>query len=157
IDRLLVEPLKAARFFPASTMRWCDLGSGGGSPALPIKLARPEVSLTMVESRSRKVAFLREAVRRLGIERGEVLHDRVERVGDRRDFGGTFDLITVRAVRVDPVLFDASGRLLRAGGELLLLGSAGAASDLPEGFRWKWRESLDAAGSSELVVYERAS
>ena len=41
VDRLLIEPLAAARFVPESPLTWFDLGSGGGSPALPLKLVRP--------------------------------------------------------------------------------------------------------------------
>ena len=43
-----------------------DIGSGGGSPAIPFKLAVPRLGLTMVEAKARKSAFLREAVRQLG-------------------------------------------------------------------------------------------
>ena len=45
-----------------------DVGSGGGSPAIPLKLAVPRLSLTMVEAKARKSAFLREAIRHLGLE-----------------------------------------------------------------------------------------
>jgi len=62
-DRLFVEPLAAARFLPNEPDVWLDLGSGGGSPAIPLKAVRPKLKLTMVESKVRKAAFLREAVR----------------------------------------------------------------------------------------------
>src|SRR6516164_7658019 len=65
LDRLFVEPLAAARYFPRDPVAWFDLGSGGGSPAIPLKILHPEASLTMVEARVRKAAFLREAVRGL--------------------------------------------------------------------------------------------
>ena len=44
-----------------------DIGSGGGSPAIPLKLATPGSALTMVEVKARKSAFLREAIRQLGL------------------------------------------------------------------------------------------
>src|SRR5437762_13109583 len=62
-DRLLIEPLAAAQFVEDVELTWIDLGSGGGSPALPMNIARPGLRLTMVESKSRKAAFLREAAR----------------------------------------------------------------------------------------------
>src|SRR5262245_21537530 len=58
-DRLLLEPLVAARYFPASARGLIDIGSGGGSPAIPFKLAVPGIHLTMVEVKARKSAFLR--------------------------------------------------------------------------------------------------
>ena len=65
IDRLLLEPVVAARHLPARCPSWImDVGSGGGSPAIPLTLALgPHVALTMVEVKARKSAFLREAVR----------------------------------------------------------------------------------------------
>ena len=67
-DRLFVEPLGAAKQIPPQTPSvWFDLGSGGGSPAIPIKIARPALRLTMIESKERKGAFLREAIRALGL------------------------------------------------------------------------------------------
>src|SRR5258706_16203374 len=56
VDRLLVEPLAAARFVLDSPLVWFDLGSGGGSPAIPLKIVRPAARLTMVESKVRKAA-----------------------------------------------------------------------------------------------------
>ena len=66
IDRLILEPLLAARHVPegASVI---DIGSGGGSPAIPLKLAAPRIKLWMVESKTRKSAFLREAIRQLDL------------------------------------------------------------------------------------------
>ena len=54
-DRLLVEPLGAAKQLRAdASLIWFDLGSGGGSPAIPLKIARPALRLTMIESKERK-------------------------------------------------------------------------------------------------------
>ena len=61
LDRLILEPLLALRAIPPVPAMWFDVGSGGGSPAIPIKIARPNASLVMVESRSRKAALLHRA------------------------------------------------------------------------------------------------
>jgi 16S rRNA (guanine527-N7)-methyltransferase len=76
VDRLIMEPLAAARFLPRGG-RLIDIGSGGGSPAIPLAIALRTSALTMVESRGRKAAFLREAVRTLGLT-GSVETDRAE-------------------------------------------------------------------------------
>ena len=65
IDRLLIEPVLATKYLPKSDATALDIGSGGGSPAIPMKLAAPGISLRMVESKTRKAAFLREVVRTL--------------------------------------------------------------------------------------------
>ena len=54
IDRLLIEPVAAARYVPDNARTLLDAGSGGGSPALPLKLASRNLSLRMVEVKTRK-------------------------------------------------------------------------------------------------------
>jgi 16S rRNA (guanine527-N7)-methyltransferase len=119
-DRLLVEPLAAARHVGNEPLVWFDLGSGGGSPAVPLKLSRPVLQLTMVESKARKAAFLRECVRTLALDRTAVENQRFEDLiaGDGRR--ASAQLVTVRAVRTDAVLFKTAAELLADGGRLML-------------------------------------
>lgn len=119
-DRLLIEPLAAARKVQDRPDRWVDLGTGGGSPAIPLKIVRPALRLTMVESKARKAAFLQEAIRALRLAGASVSDMRFEEFAHRPDAEGSADLITVRAVRVDKVLFDAAARLLAPNGRLLM-------------------------------------
>lgn len=60
--------------------RLIDVGTGGGLPALPYALLRPEDPVTLVEPRAKRVAFLRTAVRELGLARVEVVDGRIEEV-----------------------------------------------------------------------------
>ena len=80
-DRLLVEPLAASRQIPTHTPNvWFDLGSGGGSPAIPLKIARPALRLTMIDSKERNGAFLREVIRTLGLADSVVQTARFEEI-----------------------------------------------------------------------------
>jgi 16S rRNA (guanine527-N7)-methyltransferase len=133
-DRLLVEPLSAARRISDVPTVWFDLGSGGGSPAIPLKIARPALKLTMIESKTRKAAFLREAIRAIGISDADVLSERFEDVAVAPRGSGRADLVTVRAVKPNPGLFDTARLLLKDGGRLLLFRSAHSAGSDPEGF-----------------------
>lgn len=101
IDRLLIEPLVAIRYVPAKAERWLDAGSGGGSPAIPMKLAEPRLKLHLVEAKTRKAAFLREAVRTLGLANTEVETSRFEMMLTRPELHESLDLVTIRAVRLD--------------------------------------------------------
>src|SRR5688500_5649917 len=83
IDRLVIEPLAATRHIQPRSGRLIDLGSGGGSPAIPLALALPDLDLTMVEVKARKSAFLREAVRVLELRRALVENVRYEALLDR--------------------------------------------------------------------------
>jgi len=124
LDRLLVEPVAAAVLVRAVDRRALDIGSGGGSPAVPLMLASPAIaSMTMVEVRVKKAAFLREVVRELALP-ARVEGARVEDVAASKDAGGC-DLVTFRAVRADGALWDAVGRLLAPGGRVLWFGGLG--------------------------------
>jgi 16S rRNA (guanine527-N7)-methyltransferase len=122
-DRLFIEPLLAAELIPDTSGNWFDLGSGGGSPALPLKMVRPSLLLTLVESKTRKAAFLREVVRALKLPQTDVANVRFQELPTPTPAA---DLVTVRAVRLDRTLLDESARLLRVGGRLLFFGKPGA-------------------------------
>lgn len=127
IDRLIVEPVVASRLMPRSPGNWFDLGSGGGSPAVPLRILQPGLNLTMVESKERKGAFLREVVRQLHLERVRVLVDRIENLPDtERD---SADFVTIRAVRLDDSLLKSVGQLLTGAGHILAFGLAGASQE----------------------------
>jgi 16S rRNA (guanine527-N7)-methyltransferase len=123
IDRLIMEPLLAATYIAGAPALWVDLGSGGGSPAIPLKVVMPGVRLIMVESRERKAAFLRQAVTELGLADCEVLTARFEDLEDG-ELCGRADLITVRAVKANKRLASSAAALLRASGRLVLFHSA---------------------------------
>jgi 16S rRNA (guanine527-N7)-methyltransferase len=97
---------------------WVDVGSGGGSPAVPLRIAGLEASLTMVESKVRKAAFLREVVRTLELPRAIVENDRIEALAARQP--GSARLVTVRAVRLDVKFLAVARQLLQPGGSLAL-------------------------------------
>ena len=152
IDRVLIEPLVAADAVSKGFLRWWDLGSGGGSPALPIRIVRPDAQLTLVEARSRKVAFLREAVRELALPNVDVIAGRFEHAIGRPELDGTADLVTVRAVKVDATLLDLSHGLLKEGGELLLFATLDAPIPTTRLFTLERTIDLIPGGRSELRV-----
>lgn len=119
IDRLILEPLVAARWIPDEAGSLIDIGSGGGSPAIPLQLALPRLALVMVERRVRKAAFLREAVRELELKDARVERARFEALTESPDFAGRTDVVTVRAVRVGVSELTALAAMLRPRGLLL--------------------------------------
>ena len=119
IDKLVVEPLMGRSFMPEGVPRWVDLGSGGGSPAIPLRVSVQRGDLTMVESRERKCAFLREAARRLGLARSGALAVRFE---DLQLAGA--DVVTFRAVRVDEAFVALLQRVSAHSARFLAFGSS---------------------------------
>ena len=90
VDRLLIEPVVASKYSPQNARTILDAGSGGGSPAIPLKLAVPQLQLRMVEVKTRKTVFLREAVRTLGLSATEVETSRFEELLSRPDLHEAF-------------------------------------------------------------------
>lgn len=121
IDRLLLEPVAAARHLSPAVVSLMDVGSGGGSPALPLALALgPQVRVTMVEVKARKSAFLREAVRHLGLTDSKVETSRYEELLTRPELYERFDVLSMRAVRVEPRVLMTLQAFVKPGGSLLL-------------------------------------
>src|SRR6202162_1750633 len=96
-----------------------DVGSGGGLPGLPLKIARPELKVTLVESDQAKAAFLVRACGALGLDDVEVVARRAEEVGQDRRLRETFGVAVARALAPMPVLVELCLPLVRVGGRLL--------------------------------------
>jgi len=129
IDRLLVEPFLAAEsielgFGDEGRKLLLDIGSGSGSPAIPLKVARPSLQLAMVESRSRKSAFLREAIRDLSLDGATVITARFEDLHLDSKLRQKADWASVRAVRTDQGLWQAVSAVLSSNGRVLWFRSA---------------------------------
>lgn len=104
LDSLACLPL-----VPTGSLQAVDIGSGAGFPALPLKIVRPELSVTLVEASRRKATFLLHMVRRLGLKGIRVLQVRAEAMGMNPQEAGAYDLGLARAVAAPP----AAGRLVR--------------------------------------------
>lgn len=120
IDRLLIEPLVAASYVPENSRTLLDAGSGGGSPAIPLKLASNNLALRMVEVKTRKAVFLREAVRELGLKDAQVETSRFEELLSRPELHEALDLVSIRAVRIETRTLNTLQAFLKPGGKLLL-------------------------------------
>ena len=157
LDRLVLEPLLAVRRIPRHAAALVDIGSGGGSPAIPIRMAMPGLFVRMVEARVRKAAFLREAVRQLKLDGVVVERCRYEELLDRPELEGAHDVLTVRGVRVDEEAAASLEGLVRAGGTLLFFGGVGGEENDGSAVRAEAApgEGADRGGGSGLVVVRK--
>jgi 16S rRNA (guanine527-N7)-methyltransferase len=99
--------------------RLVDVGSGGGLPGLPLKIARPDLEVVLVEADSDKAAFLVQACARLHLEGVEIVNRRAEEAGHDPRLREAFDLAVARALAPMPVLAELCLPFVRVGGRLL--------------------------------------
>ncbi|HVD01114.1 MAG TPA: 16S rRNA (guanine(527)-N(7))-methyltransferase RsmG [Candidatus Dormibacteraeota bacterium] len=127
-DRALIDDsLVLLDFLPPGPLRVIDVGSGGGLPGLPLKIARPELRLTLLEANRRKAAFLVQAAARLGLDGVEVVAERAETAGHDPRYREAFDFALARAVAAMPVLAELCLPLVAVGGRLLAMKTAATA------------------------------
>lgn len=101
-----------------------DVGSGGGLPGLALKIARPDLRLTLIESNGRKAAFLEHAAAVLELEDVQVVARRAEEAGQDPSLRECFDAAVARALAAMPVLVELCLPFVRVGGVLLAMKAA---------------------------------
>ena len=99
----------------------CDVGAGAGFPSLPIKILRPDLRLTIVDSLGKRLKFLQELLDKLEISGVELVHGRAEDVGQNPAYREQFDLVTARAVARMSVLSEYCLPLAKTGGKFVAL------------------------------------
>lgn len=123
VERHFAECIFAAQQLSNQVNTLLDFGSGAGLPGIPIAICRPEIGVTLAESQGKKAAFLREAVRMLGLK-AEVWDRRVEQIPR------VFDAVTLRAVdRMAEACQTAVGKLA-PGGVLMVFATRGTEPEL---------------------------
>jgi 16S rRNA (guanine527-N7)-methyltransferase len=157
IDRLLLEPILASRHLPATDVRLMDVGSGGGSPAIPLKLASPQAALTMVEVKARKSAFLREAIRTLELGQTTVETSRYEELLARPELHESVNVLTLRAVRVELRSLMTLQAFLRPGGTMFMFRGPGGPKEPQSVPMLRWVDTYPLVDSlqSRLTVLKK--
>lgn len=98
----------------------CDVGAGAGFPSIPIKIVRPDLKITIVDSLNKRVNFLNELSADLGLDKMHLVHDRAENFG-QYTARHMFDVVTARAVANLNVLLELCLPLVRTGGHFIVL------------------------------------
>jgi len=120
----VADSLSAACFFSSLRemrgLRLCDLGCGGGLPSLILAAAFPDVCVFAVDSRGKKVEFVRAAAEKMGLENLTAIHARGNELGRQKEFHKNFDMVTARAVSDAKTLIHESASLLKREGSLII-------------------------------------
>jgi len=138
------ESLFAASAVPIRGGRLADVGSGAGFPGIPLRMLLPSLDLTLIESNSKKAAFLAEVARTLGLDQVHVLRARMEEV----DSGvAPFDITTARALGQHEEFLTWSRSHLKEGGKAVLWLGEEDAEAIRHKSRWAWQKPIRIPGS----------
>jgi 16S rRNA (guanine527-N7)-methyltransferase len=145
LSALELEPIRSAG-------RMADLGSGAGLPGLVIAAALPESRVDLIESASRKCAFLRDAGERMGLANAAVVCERSEEwaAGEGRE---AYDVVTARAVGPLATLAELASPLLRDGGVLAAWKGARVAEEEAEAARAAQRLAMEPIEIRSMQPY----
>jgi len=106
-----------------------DVGSGAGLPGIPVAIARPDLTVYLIEPMLRRTTWLREIVAELGLENVEIIRAKAHILAES---GQHFDVVTSRAVAALPTLTEWSMPLVRKDGQLLAIKGDSAEGELAD-------------------------
>ncbi len=108
-----------------------DVGTGAGFPGLVLKLARPDIKMTFLDSTRKKLGFIESVLNECGVE-GEILHMRAEEAAQLTKYREKFDFATARAVAALPVLSEYCLPFVKQGGSFISMKSAESNEEIGE-------------------------
>lgn len=114
-EKHFTDSLKGEEFFPLNA-EVIEIGSGGGFPSVPLKIARDDLSFTLLEATEKKCGYLRIVGKELGFENFNVVCGRAEEFGKKEEFREKFDVATARAVARLNVLCEYCLPFVKKGG-----------------------------------------
>ena len=110
----------------------CDVGAGAGFPSIPLKIIKPEIKVTIVDSLGKRLTFLQELVDKLDLKDVTLVHGRAEDVGQNKQYREQFDLVTARAVANMAVLSEYCLPLVKKDGNFIALKGPKADEELKD-------------------------
>jgi 16S rRNA (guanine527-N7)-methyltransferase len=120
VEHLFLDSLLFLGVLPKALRSLGDIGSGAGFPGIPIKIVRPEVNVTLIESRQRRASFLSTVVRELGLERIRVEAGRAEDAAEKG--AGSLDAVAMRCAGDPEMVLDSARALVAPGGVIVVSG-----------------------------------
>jgi len=115
-------------------LRVIDIGSGAGFPGVPLLILQPQLKLSLLDAREKRLEFLRQLLERLHLS-AELLHSRGEEAAHDPKYRSRFDLALARAVAPLPQLLEICLPFLRQGGNFCALKGPAADRELTESAR----------------------
>ena len=111
----------------------CDVGAGAGFPSIPLKIAFPELNVTIVDSLNKRITFLEHLAKVLKLENMRFIHDRAETFGQNPAHREKYEIVMARAVARMSVLSELCLPLARVGGTFIAMKGGQADDELQDG------------------------
>lgn len=109
-----------------------DIGTGAGFPGLPLKIANPSLSVTLVDSLNKRINFLNEVIEQIGIDHIKTIHNRAEDFGQNKEYREMFDVAVSRAVARLNVLVEYLLPAVKVGGICICMKGPDAQEEIDE-------------------------
>jgi len=149
VGRHFGESIYSTQLLPVENCRLVDIGTGAGFPGLALKIASPDMKLTLIESNKKKCAFLAEVVRVLELTGVEILPERFEQI---RPEGVFADVVTSRAVGEFKPLLSWSAKALKRRGHLMVWVGAEDSTRIAISQGWTWRPATHLPDSQRRFI-----
>jgi 16S rRNA (guanine527-N7)-methyltransferase len=140
IDSIAILPIMR-EFLSSTQVQIADLGSGGGLPAIPIAIAQPDWSISLIEAVRKKTAFLQNVKGKLGLTNASIYSDRVEQVATQEP--GEYDAVISRAFTSLDRFLDLAEPFLKPGGLVFAMKAKRADEELSTVSTARWRLLAD--------------
>ena len=140
IDSIAILPIMR-EFLSSAQVQIADLGSGGGLPAIPIAIAQPDWSISLIEAVRKKTAFLQNVKGKLGLTNASIYSDRVEQVATQEP--GKYDAVISRAFTSLDRFLDLAEPFLKPGGLVFAMKAKRADEELSTVSTSRWRLLAD--------------
>lgn len=108
----------------------CDVGAGAGFPSIPLKIAFPNINVTIVDSLNKRIQFLEHLARQLNLDGVRFIHDRAETFARKPEHRQHYDVVMARAVARMSVLSELCLPLVKEGGTFIAMKAQSAADEL---------------------------
>lgn len=130
-----LDSLKAAEGVIEDGISVIDVGTGAGFPGLPVKIANPNIKLTLVDSLNKRINFLNEVISSLFLDNVKTIHSRAEELGQNKDHREKYDLCVSRAVSNLTTLSELCLPFVKVGGSFVSLKGPKATEEVADAKR----------------------